>query len=98
MAVPLSSETRKRVERLFPVEDWPQVTRALEERCGDNLPLLEGRDAIALERFRFAALKVSQGTMDGLGRAIDLANLDWRDLLVAAGFAHDSREHEGWFP
>jgi len=33
-----------------------------------------------------------------LSSAIDLANLDWRDLLVEAGFANDARAHFGWEP
>lgn len=30
--------------------------------------------------------------------AIALANLDWRDLLVAAGFADDIHAHARWRP
>jgi hypothetical protein len=47
---------------------------------------------------RFAALKLSEGRLDRLEEAIKLAQTDWRDLLVAAGFAHDVEAHLNWLP
>lgn len=55
-------------------------------------------DEFQLERVRFAALKLSTGSLAGLRRAVELAKLDARDLLMAAGFGHDVRAHEAWFP
>ena len=97
-ACPLSPETRKRVELMFPPEEWPEASRLLEERCGNNLPMLDKFDELHLERFRFAALKVSKGTIEGLQQAVQLTNIDWRDLLVAAGFANGVNDHESWLP
>ncbi|MDR3401841.1 MAG: hypothetical protein P4L99_05010 [Chthoniobacter sp.] len=94
----LSPETSRRVELLFAPEQRAEVTRLLFEECGNNLPFLENRDEQGLERFQFAALKLSGGDLHGLREAIDLAKLDWRDLLVAAGFAHDPLEHQRWIP
>jgi len=74
------------------------VARLLFAECGNNLPFLENYDARQLERFQFAALKWSEGNLDRLFQAIDLAQKDWRDLLVAAEFAHDVSEHERWIP
>jgi hypothetical protein len=34
--------------------------------------------------------------LDALIQAIELAQTDWRDLLVAAGFAVDVHAHELW--
>jgi len=53
---------------------------------------------LGLERFRFAALKLSRGRMDKLADAVRLANKDWRDLLVAAGFADSVDAHKDWKP
>jgi hypothetical protein len=36
--------------------------------------------------------------LPALQRAIELAKADWRDLLVAAGFAEDIHAHEHWSP
>jgi len=49
-----------------------------------------------MERLRFAAIKVSKGEMSVFREAMDLAKLDWRDLLVWAGFANDIHEHRKW--
>jgi hypothetical protein len=51
-----------------------------------------------MERIRFAALKLSEGDMGRLRAAIDLAKLDWRDLLMNAGFGWSVHVHEKWFP
>lgn len=66
--------------------------------CGVNLPLWRGTDPQGLERIRFAALKLSNGDLGELRRAVEIAKVDWRDVLVAAGFGHDPRAHERWFP
>lgn len=94
----LSPETERRVLLLFPVEQRDEVRRLLVEECGNNLPFLEKLDAAGLERYRFAALKLSEGELPKLKRAIEVAKVDWRDLLVAAGFGHDVREYERWLP
>jgi len=40
----------------------------------------------------------SRERMDKLADAIRLANKDWRDLLVAAGFAESVDAHKDWKP
>jgi hypothetical protein len=70
----------------------------LLEECGNNLPLLKDCDEVAMDRFRFAALKLSDGMVDKLRSAVDLARADWHDLLVAAGFARDVNAHKSWLP
>lgn len=50
------------------------------------------------ERVMLAAIKSSNGNLDELCNAIDLAHLDFRDLLVNAGFAHDPEAHLHWNP
>ena len=50
------------------------------------------------ERVRIAAIRVSEGSLDRLGQAADLAKLDFRDLLMAAGFGHDIHAHTTWTP
>jgi len=51
-----------------------------------------------LERFRFAALKYSDGNLPLLQSAVTLAQQDWRDLLVATGFANNVQAHRAWEP
>jgi hypothetical protein len=95
MAV-LSEATWERVRQLFPPEQHEAVARILETECGNNLPFSEKETSCGLERLRFAALKLSKGNMENLCRAVNLAKRDWRDLLVAAGFAHSVDAHKHW--
>jgi hypothetical protein len=96
--VPLSPETKRRLELLFAPEDCREATELLVTDCGTNLPFLEKSDMFQLERFRFAALRLSDGKLDKLWQAVELAQQDWRDLLMAAGFGEDVTEHERWLP
>jgi hypothetical protein len=94
----LSPETIRRVDILFRPEDREWAKALLYERCGNNLPFLEKKDMYELERFRFAALKYSDGNLLRLEAAVKLAQRDWRDLLMASGFAHDIEGHRRWEP
>jgi len=53
---------------------------------------------VLLERIRSAAIRVSRGSMSELRDAVALAQLDWRDLLLAADFADDVHAHLRWMP
>ena len=83
---------------LFAEAERERAARLLITDCGNNLPFYERADEKDLERVRFAALKLSNGDLVELEAAIRLAQVDWRDLLLAAGFGHDVRAHESWFP
>jgi hypothetical protein len=94
----LTSETEKRIALLFPEDQQDAVRALLLEECGHNLPFLQKLDPVGMDRFRFAALKLSHGNMHKLREAVNLAKTDWRDLLVAAGFANNVDAHVGWLP
>ncbi len=96
--VALSKETKRRVRILFHGKDAIVATTLLTNECGSNLPFCENWGPLELERLRFAALKISDGTLDRLRQAIELAQTDWRDLLMAAGFGEDVKAHENWLP
>ncbi len=90
-AIELSIETRRRLDALFEPADRYAAERILVEEIGQDSPKLA-------ERVRFAALRLSDGRLSELRSAVELAKVDWRDLLVVAGFADDPRAHETWFP
>ncbi len=96
--IQLSSGTLDRVNALFGPDDAPEAMELLERDCADNLPGLENDTPVTLERIRFAALKVSGGDLEKLVDAISLAQLDFRDLLMSAGFGYDVEAHLSWFP
>jgi hypothetical protein len=91
----LSLRTWRLVQALFPGEA-AQAAQLLVERCGQNLPFMQDRDEHQLERIRFAALKISGGSLQKLDEAIGIAQRDWRDVLVWAGFGNSLTEHERW--
>jgi hypothetical protein len=91
-----SSLVQNHIARLFPPEEQDEVTRLLKEDCGTVLPLTDNASPEFFERVQCAALKLSEGRMDKLYDAIALAQTDWRDLLVVAGFAEDPVAHKDW--
>ena len=95
---PLSQLTEQHLATLFAGADREEARTLLREECGSNLPLIRTSDPVRLERFRFAALKLSGGDLEKLRRAIRLAKRDWRDLLVAADFANSTLAHLSWTP
>ena len=94
----LSPRTRRHVEALFDSSDVPAAELILVSRCGARLPGMSRATAVDLERIRFAALRLSKGRLADLADAVTLAETDWRDLLVAAGFADDATAHLDWTP
>ena len=94
----LSEQTELRLTRLFPPDQRDEVRRLLRDECGNNLPFCQDSDAVGLERVRFGVLKLSDGDLNKLRKAVQLAKQDWRDLLVASGFAHDVSAHKTWMP
>jgi len=93
----LSTATREVIQRLFSANAHAHVAAALINECGNNLPMLENEDEIGLERVRLAVLKLSGGDIDALQRWIDQTKVDWRDTLMAAGFANSVRAHKDWY-
>jgi dihydrodipicolinate synthase/N-acetylneuraminate lyase len=81
---------------LFSEDERDLVLSALVDTCGNNLPLLADSTPTDLERVRFAVLKLSGGDLRKLSSAIALAQADWRDLLVCAGFADEMNAHIVW--
>ena len=94
----LTQETMQRLEFLFAAESRDEAALLLDRECSNNLPFLDTATPAELQRFHFAALKVSGGNLGRLREAIELAKQDWRDLLVAAGFANSCDAHLHWQP
>ena len=94
----ISEATKQRVLAMFASGGAPEAETLLAMDCGRNLPGMDDATAKELERIRFAAIRLSGGDIGRLRDAIRLAQIDWRDLLVAAGFADDIQAHERWQP
>ena len=92
----LSPRTLQLVEIFFSPKQVAEAVQWLEYECGNNLPSCNNHDEYQMERIRFAAIKLSQGNINKLLRAIDEARMDWRDLFMAADFGYDVNAHEKW--
>ena len=94
---PLSERTEALLARVFP-DAGPQarVREALLARCGRGVAFCDDGTPESMERIRFAVLKLSEGDLRKLEPAIALANLDWRDPFMNAGFGHDVNAHQRW--
>lgn len=97
-SVPLTPDTKSRLDALFSEDERALAETLLATECATNLPFLEKATPTDLERFRYAALKLSNGSIARLTEAINAAKKDWRDLLVAAGFADSLEAHRKWLP
>jgi hypothetical protein len=91
-----TSLVQNHVMRLFPPEEQEEVMLLLQEDCGAALAYSENASPEFFERVQCAALRLSDGRMDKLYDAIALAQTDWRDLLVCAGFAEHTQAHKDW--
>ena len=96
--IELSEETAKRVSSIFPNTQLKEVEDLLTIECGENIPFCENNNKYEMERIRFAVLKLSEGNLVKLVQSIELAQTDWRDLLMMAGFGEDVEAHNKWKP
>ena len=85
METPLEPRVEAVLNALFPESARSNAVIALKTDCGPaTIPGLTLHDGC--ERVRLAALKLSNGDLDNLHDAIAVAQTDYRDLLMAAGF------------
>ena len=68
----------------------------LELECGTEALSCEGWTPEEMERIRFAVLKLDTEKKVDFESAIELAQTDWRDLLMSAGFGEDLEAHKAW--
>lgn len=96
--VPLTERTVAIIGQLFLAAERGPAAELLATECADRLPLYRPTTPEGLERVQFAALRLSGGRLAQLRAAVELARIDWRDLLVAAEFARDVHAHLRWVP
>ena len=96
--IELSKQTVERINQLFSSEIRKEVESLLMNKCAENIPFCQDSDQYKMERIRFAVLKLGEGNLDKLKDAIGLAQIDWRDLLLIAGFGDDLEAHKKWNP
>ena len=91
--VPLTELNEVQARAQFSASDVAAAIQLIAEG------VVSARDMpVLLERVRSAAIRMSRGNMRDLREAVALAQLDWRDLLMAADFADDLEAHLRWMP
>ena len=92
----LSPATCQLILRIFSSQDQAEVANTLANDCAENLPFMEHQNEYGLERVRFAVLKLSRGSIAEFKWWVNMAKVDWLDLLTAAGFAGSLTAHQEW--
>ena len=98
MSTDLSDGTRERLAALFDESRREEVAELLRDECAGGPLGLDDDTPEGLERIRYAVMKLSAGDFQTLRDEVLAAQLDWRDVLVAAGFGDDPEAHRAWTP
>jgi hypothetical protein len=69
----------------FPATQIEEVKNFLDRECGRTIPFCREAAAQELEYIRLSVLRLSKGNLSELRRWVELANLDQRDVMLAAG-------------
>ena len=90
---PLTETTQRVIERLFARTDHDAARAVLQEECGAKLPFADTLGEAGIERVRLAVIKLSEGHLTKLDAMARQAQVDWRDVLVWAGFGQSLAAH-----
>jgi len=97
MPIPLSRRTAALLAKLFSESEARRIHHRLLHEASENIPFHADGTPEKMERIRFSIIALITEDPKKEDYAFHLAKVDWRDLFVAAGFAHSATEHERWF-
>jgi len=69
----------------FPAAQHDFVKQILDQECGRTIPFCREATAQELEYIRLCVLRLSKGNLSELRKCVELANIDQRDVFLAAG-------------
>lgn len=92
----LSRDTLRLIEVLYP-DNRRFVREIFESNLCPEKVHCEGWSPEQMERIHFAVLKLGQKSLEKLEQAKNVAQRDWRDLLMSAGFGEDVDAHRTWW-
>lgn len=95
--IALSERTQKLIAKLFSRSDGVVISDLLYRAVSSNIPYFDNANSEEMERIRFAILKMTKQSPLNLAVGIYLAQTDWRDLLMSAGFGDDTSEYMTWY-
>jgi hypothetical protein len=68
----------------FPSEQHDVVKEIMDKECGRTIPFQREATVEELEYIRLCVLRLSKGNLSELRKWVELANVDQRDVLLAA--------------
>lgn len=83
--VGLTAAVVDEISKQFPDEERAIVKEIMDKECGRTIPFCRQATAQELEYVRLCVLRLSKGNVSELRKWVDLANIDQRDVFVAAG-------------
>jgi len=93
----LVSEKSKIITAKYFPADCEWVISQLQNYCEYLADIFsDDPSSESYERFCFAVLKIGKTSKEKLIQAIELGKVDYRDLLVSAGFANSLTIHNNW--
>ncbi|MBE2991572.1 hypothetical protein IFR23_06030 [Sphingomonas sp. CFBP 13603] len=93
-ALHITLRTHHVLRAVFPPNLWERVETTLVIDCGPEQVHSRDIDGEAMERIWLAILKLSDGSITAFENAVLLAQIDWRDVLLGAGFGSDLEAHK----
>jgi len=73
------------ISKQFPADQREAVREIMDNECGRTIPFQREATAEQLEYIRLCVLRLSKGNLAELRKWVELANIDQRDVLLAAG-------------
>ena len=94
----LTRRVKKAINALFSANEAQRALYELEQNCSVRISSFKGWTQAQMEKVWLSVIKLSNGNLAKLKTAIELANTDYRDLFMSAGFGHDIEAHKKWKP
>jgi len=93
--IPLSDETIALLNTVIDANSRNRIADRMLIEVSENIPFCENSNPEEMERIRFSILRLLAEGQMAEDDIFELANTDWRDLLMASGHG-STEEHKKW--
>jgi hypothetical protein len=94
----LGKLTKELIINCCPAPKQHEIGELLSLQCSNNLPGVgdtpEWNELV--DRIQLAVIRASSWETEKIKKSVSFANLDWRDLLICAGFGENLLAHKVW--
>ena len=94
----LGELTKELINICCPALKQPEVSELLSRECSKSLPGVGDTPEWyeLIDRIQLATIRGSAWQIEKIKESVSLAHLDWRDLLMGAGFGESLLAHKDW--